>query len=136
MINDRFKFRIWDEKTKKLVYFDFHELVFMGELKGSRMLHKLTDVRPIEASEQSTGLKDKNGKLIYEGDILSYSSNKLLIGNYPFVVGYHGGSYNITQIGSCGAWNLGEFDELQEDFLDYCEVIGNIHENTDLLEGK
>ena len=76
---------------------------------------------------QSTGLKDKNGKEIFEGDIVDYKGRKA-------VVKWHG---------SYASFIYRFVDELKERnsewhplFLAYlkCEVIGNIYENPELLE--
>ena len=78
---------------------------------------------------QSTGLKDKNGKEIFEGDILDYNGRKAL-------VRWHG---------SYASFIYRFVDELQKRnaerkplYLAYmkCEIIGNIYENPDLLEDK
>ena len=81
---------------------------------------------------QSTGLKDTNGKEIDEGDILK--------GNYHFKgEGWFDtgeGDYKICSAVEfrngkfiCQSFNVGEM-------TDFVEVIGNIYENPELMEGK
>lgn len=78
---------------------------------------------------QSTGLKDKNGKEIFEGDIVDYKGREA-------VVKWHG---------SYASFIYRFVDELQERASDWeplflaCyhfEVIGNIYENPELLEAE
>ena len=78
---------------------------------------------------QSTGLHDKNGKEIFEGDILDYKGRKAL-------VRWHG---------SYASFIYRFVDELQKLntewkplYLAYmkCEIIGNVYENPELLEDK
>lgn len=80
--------------------------------------------------EQCTGLKDKNGKLIYEGDIVIKSDVSAICYSRTKVHWHNDWlSWAITtQYGD--TYELSEFEPQQY------EVIGNIHENADLLENE
>jgi len=81
---------------------------------------------------QFTGLRDKNGKEIYEGDIVRFNQ-KFLIENI-LLVGYeysHRGGFSLcTKEGYYGMFG----DAWLEPF--YCEVIGNIHDNPEMMEAN
>lgn len=83
---------------------------------------------------QFTGLYDKNGKGIYEGDIISSKENPqikhLIFYNEKqgkFMAGFYGNT-SIYAFGVCGVDNTAWMAEK--------EVIGNIHDNPKLLENE
>jgi hypothetical protein len=76
---------------------------------------------------RSTGLKDKNGVEIYEGDILHRESH------WGWYVGFENGSFRRIPLNCIQRINW-EHYTLQQAGLDTWEVIGNIHENPELLE--
>ena len=71
-------------------------------------------------SEQFTGLRDKNGKEIYEGDIVRGP------GFGAVSVYFDGGRFCLYFLG----------DEYWNEYADKIEIIGNIHENPELLEAS
>ncbi|QBJ03757.1 sensor protein [Lactobacillus phage ATCCB] len=76
--------------------------------------------------EQFTGLKDVNGKAIYEGDIVK-SSYKYAQPKISEVIMEYGNSYILGEDLSTGN------EMLVSDHINDIEVIGNMHENLELL---
>lgn len=81
-----------------------------------------------ETVGQCTGLKDKNGKLIYEGDIVKGLFNFGL--EIMSVCTFENGAFGLTAK-QCGAYHFSAFTSICN--VKY-EVIGNIHDNPELLE--
>lgn len=81
---------------------------------------------------QSTGLKDKNGKEIFEGDIIRYNIDVVDIKRHPTL-----GFYTVLdgREGFFGdGMSIDDFEEDAKEFSKTAEIIGNIYENPELLE--
>ena len=100
-----------------------------------------TEVDP-ETVGQYTGLLDKNGKRIFEGDMLKPFDDEI----DKMVVEFHHGAFMLCLYGERGymgegGWveegNYGVFEcEPLSSYGDDIEVIGNIHDNPELLEAQ
>lgn len=131
-MQDRFKFRFWNGRG--IIYDDLPHLE----------LYNCEDYIWM----QCTGLKDNNGKLIYEGDILRYPpQNKDEEKNYVACeVFFHNNDCCDNHIGFqmnryrfqgslCGIANYGTKYKFIPKNTERMEVIGNIYENPELLGG-
>lgn len=124
------KFRAWVEMTIFTGMIDVNEILFDREvLCGFSKTHgEVATVLPSVKLMQYTGLKDKNGVEIYEGDIINrkYHHGVLsweaeFIGEVKFLEG--------AWLIDSGADAMSLWSETEEN-----EVIGNIYENPELLE--
>ena len=95
-----------------------------------------------ETIGQYTGLTDKNGRRIFEGDIvcIRYRNGEICcIGDVQFSHGVYGAEWlgtkkNKSMVGGWGQLhNLRRFDD---DIINDIEVIGNIYDNPELLEDE
>lgn len=121
------KFRIWGKTEKEYIRYPFAWLSIFDSPDGL----EIEDNEDL-VIEQYTGLKDKNGKEIYEGDIVE-------INGWWNAAGPAGYSENLCAV----KWDeeitgFVPFNDYDCDCGVYhhakdCEVIGNIHENPELL---
>lgn len=107
-MNIELKFRIWDEKAKVFFPIEF----------GTSRLEGMSSQEINKQVEQYTGLKDKNGTEIYEGDFLRF------IGKILTPVTFQDAEY------IAGQFALSPQAPRSDEVF---EVIGNIHENPELL---
>ena len=118
------KFRLWNRITSQLhlvdgLYFDDKEAEYVDDDNVLRFI----GFKNIELM-QSTGLRDKNDKEIFEGDIVKMSKDVYSEPTYYEVVRHYGGAYRLeSKQHGCELW-LRHTD---------CEVVGNIYENKEIV---
>lgn len=121
------RFRAWDKEFKEMVQVDalvFDEQIIKATYKNGNVAKE--DLKNYVLM-QSTGLRDKNGKEIFEGDIVKMAKNVYSELTYYEVVRHRGGAYRLeSKRYGCELW-LRHTD---------CEIAGNIWENPELLEVK
>ena len=98
---------IYDESWNKYRFFEF-------------------DFEDVEFME-NTGMKDKNGKYIYEGDIVTVN------GTWNCIIEYNQSSCAFVLKSIDSRWSTGYFSNY-DDIEEMLEVIGNVYENKELLK--
>lgn len=121
------KFRVWSEKWKKWLNQEEHVIYAdngdVGEVNDCELVEFIVHDTLVE---QYTGLHDKNGKLVYEGDIVICSEG---CPHQVIWVEEIGGTF----IGGMPAWYLSGLRDGYA-WTGTERLIGNIHENPELLE--
>lgn len=121
----KLRFRAWLKKEQKMDNDVDHiswledELYCIGD--GITYMVSAEDLELM----QSTDMVDRNGKIIFEGDIVKMAKDVYSEPTYYEVVRHRGGAYRLeSKQHGCELW-LRHTD---------CEVVGNIYENRELLE--
>lgn len=129
MTANRFHFRMWFKPNWRdpEMYYEVEKTY--DNMMGSDHHESFSDVLNDKDCivMQSTGLTDKNGKEIYEGDILTDGSIKYLV---KFD---EERAWFIMQPILCKKTLLTDYEELGKRYMHYYEIIGNIYENKELL---
>lgn len=81
---------------------------------------------------QSTGLKDKNGKEIFEGDIITNGISIVDVKGHP-TLGFYTVVNGVESFFGSDT-SIKDFENDVEEFSSVTEIIGNIYENPELLE--
>ena len=90
-----------------------------------------------ETVGQYTGLKDKNGKMIFDGDIIRYTTHSgYLMKSFDGAIIWDNeyACFGITMPDLVFPMHLCNIDCIEDDFIKHCEVIGNIHNNPELIK--
>lgn len=130
------KFRAWDKKSKQIknveaINLSSRQVVLsekaLLEMGGMWSVCDMPTLLDDVILMQSTGLFDKNGVEIFEGDVVGMRKHILANQHYYEVFKHRGGTFRLrNKFYGCELWLRHE----------HCEVLGNIYENPELMEAE
>lgn len=137
------KFRAWFKREQRMIEsydilaIDYeNEEIVTQKIYSERGLAIERDIHSYDFDDvnlmQSTGLIDKNGKEVFENDVIRDSDGFEGIVQYDESYGMYGIAYLPTLSNGIDM----TFEELKDNFRNKFEVIGNIYENPEFLEGE
>ena len=131
MTANRFNFKLWDKRNKKII-----DNMSYGPKTFLTIDGKIVFIDPIDCNMsyenqddyvimQSTGLIDRNGKEIFEGDIIK---DDLLNEKYQVLYVEESSCFSLKEMRTSTFYDLHDYEVACN------EVIGNIYENPELLK--
>ena len=115
-------------KVREVEMIDFYNKQVLAYVigvrpRGETAIYSFDEIEFME----NIGLKDKNGKYIYEGDIVTVN------GTWDCVIQYNQSSCAFVLKSIDSRWSTGYFSNY-DDIEEMLEVIGNVYENEELVE--
>ena len=140
-MKDRFKFRVWNTLVKKFSYFDEPEMQIGTNGFDSGLIFPLSENSKLYIGRCSepqfcTSLKDKNGTLIYEGDIVQFYDDGIL---KRMKIVWDNDELDFKAIElkksvECYGQDFSYLGCIEKE--DNLEVIGNIYQDIELLKER